>query len=60
MRSFSSRVLLICWRRAAGERRNDEFDCGLVTEVGIMAFGGFRLRTLNFSAFRWRLSLRLR
>ena len=23
-----------------------------------MAFGGFRLRTLNFSAFGWRLSLR--
>lgn len=23
-----------------------------------MTFGGFRLRTLNFSAFGWRLSLR--
>ena len=33
--------MLIRYRRAAGERRNDEFDCGLVVEVGIMAFGGF-------------------
>ena len=41
MRSFTSRVLLIRYRRAAGERRNDEIDCGQVVEAGIMAIGGF-------------------
>lgn len=40
MRSFFSDAMLVLQRRAAGEG-NDEFDCGLVVEVGIMTFGGF-------------------
>ena len=40
MRSFSAACCSFARRRAA-RWRNDEFDCGLVVEVGIMAFGGF-------------------
>ena len=58
MRSFFSDAMLVLQRRAAGEWSNDEFDCGLVVEVGIMTFGGFRLWPQGFSTCEWGLSLR--